>query len=199
VPPSLRSCCSAGHSLPRPSPLLNNEEATFRTINIGHWPPPPWSRWPHPSPPPDPPRAPPCPRCLGSGPSSSPGTSCRARGSRRCAARWALFHCGPLVASVHHYSFMPLSQRFDHNRDTCTCACTCVTRLVWRRRVPWGLGVLATGGSSSSGSSSRRVRSTALFFQVRLRVALFAWVLVYGGLAFLPATREARASPTRRE
>ena len=95
------------------------------------------------------------------------------------------------------HSFMPLSQRFDHNRDT--CACTCVTRLVWRRRVPWGLGVLATGGSSSSGSSSRRVRSTALFFQVRLRVALFAWVLVYGGLAFLPATREARATLTRRD
>ena len=37
------------------------------------------------------------------------------------------------------HSFMTLTQRFDPNHDTC------VTRLVWRRRVPWGLVVLARG------------------------------------------------------
>jgi len=36
-----------------------------------------------------------------------------------------------------------------------------------------------------------RARLEALRRSVRLRVALFAWVLVYGGFAFLPATREA--------
>jgi len=51
---------------------------------------------------------------------------------------------------THIHSFMTLSQRFDPNHDTC------VTRLrlyvvesrnVWRRRVPWGLVVLARGST----------------------------------------------------
>ena len=42
-----------------------------------------------------------------------------------------------MTTYTYIHSFMTLSQRFDPNHDTC------VTRLVWRRRVPWGLVVLA--------------------------------------------------------
>ena len=44
-----------------------------------------------------------------------------------------------MTTYTYIHSFMTLSQRFDPNHDTC------VTRLVWRRRVPWGLLVLARG------------------------------------------------------
>ena len=43
-----------------------------------------------------------------------------------------------MTTYTYIHSFMTLSQeRFDPNHDTC------VTRLVWKRRVPWGLVVLA--------------------------------------------------------
>ena len=42
-----------------------------------------------------------------------------------------------MTTYTYIHSFMTLSQRFDPYHDTC------VTRLVWRRRVPWGLVVLA--------------------------------------------------------
>ena len=42
-----------------------------------------------------------------------------------------------MTTYTYTHSFTTLSQRFDPNHDTC------VTRLVWRRRVPWGLVVLA--------------------------------------------------------
>ena len=42
-----------------------------------------------------------------------------------------------MTTYTYIHSFMTLSQRFDPNHDTC------VTRLVWRRHVPWGLVVLA--------------------------------------------------------
>ena len=45
-----------------------------------------------------------------------------------------------MTTYTYIHSFMTLSQRFDPNHDTC------VTRLVWRRRVPWGLVVLASTG-----------------------------------------------------
>ena len=44
-----------------------------------------------------------------------------------------------MTTYTYIHSFMTLSQRFDPNHDTC------VTRLVWRRRVPWGLVDLSTG------------------------------------------------------
>ena len=62
-----------------------------------------------------------------------------------------------MTTYTYIHSFMTLSQRFDPYHDTCVTRL--VFLLVWRRRVPWGLVVLAREypcGPEVNSSSSKR-------------------------------------------